>query len=133
MFITTGFDGRDISRLAIQMHEDEGLGRLADLGLLLDDRARQRGIDIPAKFFGIDEDGLGPEIGNGRGGGDEGQRGTEDFVAWTDASESQSKMQGRSAGRNSDGMFRADEYSEILFEGIEIGPGRCNPIGLESF
>jgi hypothetical protein len=30
-------------------------------------------------------------------------------------------------------MFRADEYGEILLEGIEIRACWCDPIGLESF
>jgi len=74
MFITAGLDGRDVRRLAIQVHEDERLGSFTSLGFLFDDGTRERGIDVPAKFFGIDEDGFGPEISNGGCGRDEGQR-----------------------------------------------------------
>jgi hypothetical protein len=42
-------------------------------------------------------------------------------------------MEGCRARRDGDGMFRADELGKILFEGIEIGPGWRDPIGLESF
>ena len=105
MFIATGFDGGDIGRLAIQMHKDEGLGRFAGFGFLFDDRARERGIHVPATFFGIDEDGLGPEISNGRGGSDEGQRRAQDFVTRSDAGKTQREMQGGGTGRDGDGMF----------------------------
>ena len=71
------------------MHEDEGLGRFAGLGFLLDDGTRERGIHVPAELFRIDEDGLGAEIGDGRGGSDEGQRRAQDFVTRTDTSEAQ--------------------------------------------
>ena len=42
-------------------------------------------------------------------------------------------MERSGTGRYGDGMFRADEQGEILFEGIEIGASRSNPIGLEGF
>jgi hypothetical protein len=42
-------------------------------------------------------------------------------------------MERRRTGRDGDSMFRAHDGGEIMFEGIEIGPGRSDPIGLESF
>jgi hypothetical protein len=42
-------------------------------------------------------------------------------------------MQGRGAGGDGDGMFRADEHGEVLFERIEIRTRRRDPIGLEGF
>lgn len=42
-------------------------------------------------------------------------------------------MQGGGAGRDGDGMFRADEDGEIFFEGVEIRTRRRDPIGLEGF
>ena len=42
-------------------------------------------------------------------------------------------MEGCGTRRDRDRMLRADEHGEIFFERIEIGPGRGNPIGLESF
>lgn len=133
MLVATGLDGGDVRRLAIEMDKDKRLGRLADLGFLFDDRAGERGIHVPAALFGIDEDGLGAEIGDGRGGRDEGQRGTQDFVARTDAGQAQREMQGGGAGRDGDGVLRADEPGEIFFKGVEIRSRRRDPIGLESF
>ena len=97
VLIATGLDGSDIRRLTIEMHEDEGLGRFTGLGFLLDDGTRERGVHVPAAFFGIDEDGLGAEIGDGGSGSDKGQRRAQDFVARTDTCETQRKMQGRGA------------------------------------
>ena len=133
MLVATGLDGRDIGGLAIQVHKDEGLGGFAGLGFLFDDSTRERGIHVPAAFFGIDEDGLGPEISDGRGGRDEGQRRTQDFVARTDVCKTQREMQGGGAGRDSDGILGADELGEIFFKGVEIWSRRRDPIGLESF
>ncbi len=42
-------------------------------------------------------------------------------------------MQGGGAGRNGDGMFRADDTREIFFERVEIRTRRRAPIGLEGF
>ena len=42
-------------------------------------------------------------------------------------------MQGSGAGRDRDGMFRADEDGEIFFESVEIRTRRRDPIGLEGF
>jgi hypothetical protein len=42
-------------------------------------------------------------------------------------------MQGGGAGGNGDGMFRADELGELLFESVEIRTSRRDPIGLEGF
>ena len=88
MFVAASLDRGDIGRLAIQMDEHERLGRLTGLGLLLDGRAGERRIHVPAAFFGINEDGLGPEIGDGRGRSDKGERGAEDFIARADTGKS---------------------------------------------
>ena len=42
-------------------------------------------------------------------------------------------MERGGTGRYGNGMLRADEHGEILFEGIEIGASRSDPIGLEGF
>ena len=133
MPITAGLDGGDIRRLAVEVDEHQGLGLLAGLYLLLNDRAGERGIHVPALFFGIDEDGLGSEVGDGRGRCDEGERRTKYFIPGADSGETEGEMQGGGAGRNGDGMFRADDDGEIFFERVEIRTGRRDPIGLESF
>jgi len=133
VLITAGLDGRDVGGLAVEVHEDEGLRRLAGLGLLLDDRAGERGIHVPAALLGIDEDGLGAEIGDGRRGSDEGQRRAEDFVAGSDASQAQGEMERGGTGRDGDGMLRTDEPGEIFLESIEIRTCRRDPIGFEGF
>ncbi len=67
MLVAARLDGGDIRRLAIEVHEDKGLGLLAGFDLLFDDRAGERGIHVPALVFRIDEDRLGAEISDGRG------------------------------------------------------------------
>ena len=42
-------------------------------------------------------------------------------------------MQRGGARRDGDGMLRADELREILFERIEVRTSRRDPIGLEGF
>ena len=85
MLVATGLDGGDVRRLTVKMNQHEGLGRPAGLGLLLDDRAGEGGVHVPAALFGVDENGLGAEIGDRRSGGDERQRRAQDFVARADA------------------------------------------------
>ena len=133
MLVAARLDGGDIRRLAIEMNEDERLGSLAGLGFLFDDGTGERRIHVPALVFRIDEDGLGAEVSDGGGGGDEGQRRTEDFVTRTDAGQTESEMQRGGTGRDRDGMFRADDDGEIFFKRIEIRTRRSDPIGLEGF
>ena len=115
------------------MDKDESLGLLASLGLLLNDRAGERGIHVPALFFRIDEDGLGSEIGDGSSGGDEGERRTQDFITRAHAGQTEGEMQRSRSRRDSDRMFRADDDGEIFFKRVEIRTRRRDPIGLEGF
>ena len=92
MLVATRFDRGDVRGLAIKVHENERFGGLTRLGFLFDDRAGQRGIHVPADSLRVDEDGLGAKIGNGRGRGDESQRGAQDFVPRSNAGETQRKM-----------------------------------------
>ena len=133
MLITTGLDGSDVCRLTVEVDKDESLWLLASLGLLLNDRAGERGIHVPALFFRIDEDGLGTKIGDGSGGSDEGERGTKYFVTRAHAGETEGEMQRRGTGRDRNGMFRAYEDGEIFFKRVEIRARRRDPIGLEGF
>ena len=97
MLVAARLDGRDVRRLAIEVHEDQGLGLFAGFDLLLNGRTGERGIHIPALIFRIDEDGFGAEIGDGRGGSDESERRTKHFVAGAHAREPQGEMQRRGA------------------------------------
>ena len=54
-------------------------------------------------------------------------------IARPHAGETQREVQGRGAGRDGDGVLRADELGEIFLERVEIRSGRRDPIGLESF
>ena len=115
-------DRGDVRRLTIKVDEHERLRGPPGPGLRLDGGAGERRIHVPAALLAVDEDRTGAEVGDRRGRGDEGEVGAQHLVAGTDAGQAEGEVQGGGAGRERDGVRRADQGRELLLERVDVRP-----------
>ena len=115
MLVGNRLDGRHIRRLAEQVYRDDRLG-LCGHGRL--DLVR---VDIEGLGIDIDEHRRGADVEDRLGGGDEGERGGDDLVAFADASGDQCQVQGVGAGGAADSMGTAQVGSGFFLEGTHVG------------
>jgi hypothetical protein len=126
-------DGIDVGGLPVEVGENKG-ARCPTLRCLAGkELGDEGGVGIPTDFLGIDENGLGAELDNRGGGGDEGEGGADDLVAWLYAGEAEGKVEGGGAGGESDGVGGTDAPGEVALEGIDIGPDGRDPVTVEGF
>jgi hypothetical protein len=124
-------DGIDVSRLPIEVGEDEGARRPTLPRLAGKELGDEGGISVPTRLLGIDEDGTGTELDDGRSGGDEGESRADDLIARGHAGEAEGEVEGGGAGGEGDGVGGADAGDEGTLEGLDMGPNGRDPITVE--
>ncbi len=76
------------------------------------------GVEAPAVFADVDEDGFGAKMDDGRGGGDPVGVGEDDLVAGTDAERGRAHVQG--AGAAGGGVINAQVGFEGVFNAVDV-------------
>lgn len=110
-----GVDGVHVGGLAVEADREDGLGAVGDLGF------DEGGVDVAGVGFDVDEDRLGAEQDDDFGGGDECERGGDDFVAGADAKGHEADEQGFGAAGDGNAVFGAGVGGEALFEFADFG------------
>jgi hypothetical protein len=96
-----GIDFVHIRRLAVEADRHDGAGPGGDRDFDL------AGVDIAGVRFDIDEDRRGAEQGDDFGGGDEGERGGDDFVTRLDIEGHQGNQQRLGTGSDRNAVLRS--------------------------
>ena len=71
------------------------------------------------------------QVGDGGGAGDEGEGWNQHLVAALDAGQQQSEVQRRRSAREGHRVRRAGPLGHLALEGVDVRPGRRDPVGIE--
>jgi hypothetical protein len=91
----------------------------------------QRGVHLPGGGVGIDERRVGAHVGDGVGGGGEGQRGGEHLVAGSDAEQAQRQVQPGGARGQRRGVRHTGACRQGDLEGVDHRTQRRDPARVE--
>lgn len=114
---------------------DDGFWIFAGLGLAVEDGfLKEFGVHIPGMGLGVDENGGGAEIGDGMGGGTEGETLHADFITRAYATGKEGEVDGGCTGaEGDDSLVLTDKGFKVFLEAIDVGAEGYDPVGIEGF
>src|ERR1039458_50294 len=125
-------DGVHIGALAIEVDRHQRLGEPVRRRPLSQGVGQDIGIQVPGCAAAIHKDRHATLVDNGVGGRNEGEGGTEHFVAGTDSHHAQRKVQRSGSADQGDGG-EPDACRKFLLEGGEAWPNGGEPICRKGF
>ncbi len=123
---TDGFDDVELRALAVEVDHDDRFGSLAR-----DGRFEQRGVEIPRRGLGVDEDRGRALVDDGVGRGGEGEAGADDLVATPDAEQLEREVNGGGATRERRGVWHLHPGREFALEGVDVRAEGRDPVRVE--
>ena len=115
--------GRHVGALAEQVNHQDGPGARGDLVLDLG------GIEVVSQWIDVHEYRTGAGAADAAGGGEEGEGGQDDLVAWTDFQAVQGQRQRIGAGAAADAVAGAAVGGHFFFQGGDLRPENDLPRG----
>ena len=123
---------RVVGSLSIEVDGDHRGWEPTHRGPLAQHLLDQARIQVPALGRTVDENWMRSQVGDSCGTGDECEGRNQHLVPALDADQQQSEVQRRRSAGQGHGMRHARLLGQFALEGVEVRPGRRDPVGVES-
>ena len=124
-------DGIDVGALAVEMDKHHRFGQPPDVGATLQRFGQNVRVHVPRTAFTVHKDRARAQVDDGVDAANEGKRRNKDFIALADAGKLEGKVKCCCAGTYGQCISRTHRGAELLFEPIDVGANRRDPIAVE--